>query len=143
MVWSRSSPGTNHAGPGSPVRLDPGSFKLRLPGGDAWVRVTTDAEVFDDHSESHEFPSPGGPLFEALAAQTTEGASASGAAAGHCWLVEAGEDGGACDMLVLTTDGARRVDSLGDLLGRLDRLPNGEGFDGPRHPGGSCVRRLA
>ena len=25
----------------------------------------------------------------------------------------------------------------------LDRLPNREGFDGPRHPEGSCVRRLA
>ena len=125
------------------ARLDPGSYKLRLPGGDAWVRVTTDAEVFDDHAESHEFLSPGGPLFEALAAPTPEGASASGAAAGHCWLVEAGGDGGACEMLVLTPDGARRVDSLGDLLERLDRLPDREGFDGPRHPEGSSVRRLA
>ena len=121
----------------------PALHKLRLPGGDAWVRVTTDAEVFDDHAESHEFLSPGGPLFEALAAPTPEGASASGAAAGHCWLVEAGGDGGACEMLVLTPEGARRVDSLGDLLERLDRLPDREGFDGPRHPEGSCVRRLA
>ncbi len=125
------------------ARLDLGSYKIRLPGGDAWVRVTTDAEVFDDHAESHEFLSPGGPLFEALAAPTPDGTSESGAAAGHCWLVEAGGDGGACEMHVLTTDGARRVDSLGDLLERLDRLPNREGFDGPRHPEGSCVRRLA
>ncbi len=46
-------------------------------------------------------------------------------------------------MHILTPDGARRVDSLGDLLGRLDRLPNGEGFDLTRHPEGSSVRRLA
>ena len=111
--------------------------------GDAWVRVTTDAEVFDDHAESHEFLSPGGPLFEALAAPTPEGTSESGMAAGHCWLVEAGGDGATCEMLVLTTDGARRVHSLGDLLALLDRLPDREGFDGPRHPEGSSVRRLA
>ncbi len=143
MVWSRSSRGTDHAGPGWPVWLDPGSFKLHLPGGDAWVRVTTDAEVFDDHAESHEFLFPGGHVFETLAAPTPEGASASGAAAGHCWLVEAGGDGGACDMLVLIPEGARRVHSLGDLLERLDRLPDREGFDSPRHPEGSRVHRLA
>ena len=86
---------------------------------------------------------PGGPTFDALAAPTPEGASAWGAAVGHCWLVEAGGVGATCEMLVLTPEGARRVDSLGDLLERLDRLPRCEAFDGPRHPGGSCVRRLA
>jgi hypothetical protein len=50
-----------------PARLDPGSYKLRLAGGDAWVRVTTVAEVFDEHAESHEFQSPGGAFFEGLA----------------------------------------------------------------------------
>ncbi len=86
---------------------------------------------------------PGGRFFEALAAPTPEGASASGAAVGHCWLVEGGGDGATCEMLILTPDGARRVDSPGDLLERLDRLPDRVGFDGPRHPGGSCARRLA
>jgi hypothetical protein len=47
------------------ARLAPGTYKLRLPGGEAWARGTTDAEVFDDHEESHEFLSPGGPFFEA------------------------------------------------------------------------------
>jgi hypothetical protein len=42
------------------ARLDPGSYKLRLPGGDACERVTTEAKVFDDHPERHEFLSPGG-----------------------------------------------------------------------------------
>jgi hypothetical protein len=125
------------------ARLDPGSYKLRLPGRDAWVRVTTDAEVFDDHPESHEFLSPGGPFFEALAAPPQECASASGAAAGHCWLVEADGGGGTCEMHVLAPEGPRRVDSLGDLLGRLDRLTNRKGFDGPRNPEGSSVRCLA
>ena len=48
-------------------RLDAGSYALRLPGMDEEVRVTTQAEVFDDHFESHEFLSPGGQLFEQLA----------------------------------------------------------------------------
>ena len=125
------------------ARLDPGSYKLRLPGGQAWVRVTTDAEVFDEHFDSHEFLSPGGPFFETLAAPTPKDASASGAAVGHCWLVESGGAGGACEMFVLTPDGARRVDSLGDLLERLNRLPNREGLDIPRQTEESCVRCLA
>jgi hypothetical protein len=62
-------PGTEMA------RLDPGSYKLRLPGGEAWVRVTTDAEVFEDHAESHEFLSPGGALFDGLATPKSEASS--------------------------------------------------------------------
>jgi len=121
-----------------------------------WLSV---AVGLDDHGEGHEFPSPGGPSFEAPAAPTqegappsgaavghcwlVEGASASGAAVGHCWLVEGGGDGGTCAMLVLTTEGARRVDCLGPPLEWSDRLTNREGFDGPRCPEGSRVRRLA
>jgi hypothetical protein len=59
------------------ARLDPGSYKLRLPGGEAWVRVTTDADVFEDHAESHEFLSPGGTCFEGLATPKSEDWSAS------------------------------------------------------------------
>jgi hypothetical protein len=56
---------------------------------------------------------------------------------------EAGGYGRTCEMFVLTPDGARRVDSLGDLPGRLDRPPDREGLDGPRHPEGACVLRPA
>ena len=88
-----------------------------------WVRVTTSADVFDDHFESHEFLSPGGPLFESLAAPSAEGSSAPGDGRGHCWLVESGGECGACEMIVLAPDGARRVDSLGDLLVPVGRSP--------------------
>ena len=39
---------------------------------DEEVRVTTQAEVFDDHFESHEFLSPGGRLFEQLVFDESE-----------------------------------------------------------------------
>ena len=56
--------------------LDAGSYALRLPGMDQEVRVTTQAEVFDDHFESHQFMSPGGSLFERIASGSlTDGQS--------------------------------------------------------------------
>jgi hypothetical protein len=76
------------------ARLDLGSYKLRLPGKDAWVRVTTDAEVFDDHAESHEFLSPGGSCFESLLTLRSEDTSVPRDGPGHCWLVERGGDAG-------------------------------------------------
>ena len=123
--------------------LDPGSYKLRLPGMASSFRVTTSADVFDDHFESNVFLSPGGTLFETLAAPTPEGALTSGAAVGHCWLVEAAREAGTCEMFVLTRDGATRVCSLGDLLERLDQVPNREGFEIPPNLEESSVRCLA
>jgi hypothetical protein len=101
--------------------LDPGSYKLRLPGGDAWVRVTADSEVFDDHAESHEFLSPGGAFFEGLATPKSEDSSVPREGLGHCWLVEQGGAGGTCEMFVATPEGPIPVHSLGDLLNRLSR----------------------
>ena len=46
-------------------RLDAGTYALRLPGMEQEVRVTTLAEVFDDHFESHQFLSPGGTALRA------------------------------------------------------------------------------
>ena len=112
-----SSPGAELA------PLDPGSYKLRLPGNDKWVRVTTSADVFDDHLDGHEFLSPGGCLFESLAEMTGVDASENGSAAGHCWLVQSPDDGKASEVLVLTQSGPERVRSLGELINDLDQLP--------------------
>ena len=98
------------------VRLDPGSYKLLVPGASGPVRVTTSAEVFDDHFESHEFLSPGGALFETLAGPSIDGGAAPGDVPGHCWLVEADQDAHSCEMIVLTPDGVTRVHSLGELI---------------------------
>jgi hypothetical protein len=122
------------------ARLEPGSYKLRLPGGEAWVRVTTGAEVFDDHAESHEFLSPGGIFFEGLATPKSEDLSAPSEGPGHCWLVEQGGDAGTCEMFVATSEGPTPVHSLGDLLDRLCRLSTAGTFDIAGQPPTSTVR---
>jgi hypothetical protein len=122
------------------VRLDPGSYKLRFPGGDAWVRVTTDAKVFDDHAEIHEFLSPGGIFFEGLATPKLEDSSVPRAGLGHCWLAEQGGDAGACEMFVATPEGPTPVQSLGDLLGCLSRPSTAEPFDIAGQPPSTSVR---
>jgi hypothetical protein len=127
-------PGTEMA------RLDPGSYKLRLPGGEAWVRVTTDAEVFDDHAESHEFLSPGGNFFESLATPKVDDASAPREGPGHCWLVVRGGDAGTCEMFVASPEGPTPVHSLGVLLDRLSRLSTAGTFDITGQPPSTSVR---
>jgi hypothetical protein len=106
-------PGTEMA------RLDPGSYKLRLPGGEAWVRVTTDADVFDEHAESHEFLSPGGAFFESLATPKSEDSSVPREGLGHCWLVEQGGD---AIGVRGSPEGPTPVRSLADLLEYLGSL---------------------
>ena len=69
--------------------MDAGSYALRLPGMDREVRVTTQAEVFDDHFESHQFLSPGGSLFEQIGSQCLTGEETGKVATeGKVWLVK-------------------------------------------------------
>lgn len=82
-------------------------------------------EVFDGHPESHVSPPPGGPYFEALAAP---GRGRVADRRGPAPLL-ACRVGGGCEMFATGPDGTRRGDSLGDLLGRPDRIP---GPGGPR-----------
>lgn len=46
--------------------LDSGSYAYSMPGYSKPIRVTTRAEVFDDHFESHDFLGPGNPIYEQL-----------------------------------------------------------------------------
>ena len=46
--------------------LDSGSYSFSMPGFPSAVRVTTRAETFDDHFESHEFLGPGNCIYEKL-----------------------------------------------------------------------------
>jgi hypothetical protein len=91
------------------ARPDPGPFKLHLPGGKAWVRVTTDAEVFDHHARSHEFLSPGGGFSEGLATPNVDDASAPREGPGRCWLVEQDGEVGRCEMFVGNSEGPTLV----------------------------------
>jgi hypothetical protein len=51
------------------------------------VRVTTKAEIFDDHFESHEFLSPGGPLFEQVASLCRTDDGGKDSSLGKVWIV--------------------------------------------------------
>jgi hypothetical protein len=82
--------------------------------------------------KSQEFLSPGGTLFETLAGPADASPAAPGEGPGHFWLVEGQENACAAEMKVLTPAGPARVESLGDLLDRLDRPPRSEA-DGRRH----------
>jgi hypothetical protein len=104
-------------------RLDPGSFALRLPGMDSKIRVTTSAEVFDDHFESHDFLSPGGEVFEAFTEVPDAPAVAAGDMKGQCWLIESDLAGHPCEVFVSTQHGLTRARTLGELINVLDQSP--------------------
>ncbi|HEY7423604.1 MAG TPA: helicase-related protein, partial [Gemmataceae bacterium] len=53
-------------------RLDVGSYSAQMPGMSEPLRVTTSAEVFDDHADSHVFLSPGGEWFDKLRPEAGE-----------------------------------------------------------------------
>jgi SNF2 family DNA or RNA helicase len=101
-------------------RLDPGSYGLRVPGMKDEIRVTTQAEVFDDHFESHEFMSPGGSLFEAIAGECLAGGDAPEAAGdGRMWVVR-DKQTGLCRFLAKRGSEVIQCDSLADLLKAVD-----------------------
>jgi hypothetical protein len=104
-------------------RLDPGSYALRLPGMDQEVRVTTQADVFDDHFESHEFLSPGGDLFEALASMSLgdEGQGRE-ATRGNVWLVR-NPSTRTYRFVARSGDAIVPVESLAGLLTTLTETP--------------------
>jgi hypothetical protein len=69
------------------------------------VRVTSNAEVFDGHTEGHAFLSLDRAFFEGLATPKPEDPSAPCENPGHCWLVEPGGDAGTCGVFVATSEG--------------------------------------
>lgn len=97
-------------------RLDPGSYALRLPGMKTKVRVTTRAEVFDDHFESHDFLAPGGALFQEIAEEANGGVSHIDGPEGPCWMSQPSDGRAPAEMFIRTPDGPRRIESLIELL---------------------------
>jgi hypothetical protein len=97
-------------------RLDAGSYGLRLPGMNQEIRVTTQAEVFDDHFESHQFMSPGGSLFEGIAAAGVGGSDEGKAAGdGKVWMIE-DRATGICRFVALSGGQVEQCDGLGQIL---------------------------
>src|SRR5271157_1820104 len=94
--------------------LDLRTYAASLPGMEERIRVTTSAQVFDDHVESHQFFSPGGRLFERVEREGA-GSELSEAATGICWLVRA-EGEQQHRFVVMTSTGPLEIKSLAGLL---------------------------
>ena len=80
------------------------------------VRVTTQAEVFDDHFESHQFMSPGGSLFEEIAcARAGDSEEGKSAGEGKVWMIE-DRATGTCRFMALRGGQVERCDGLAQML---------------------------
>ncbi len=123
--------------PGVEVRpLDVGSYAMKIPGFDKELRITTSADVFDDHFESHDFLSPGGRVFELLAdsvGKADEPVKAE--TAGRIWLVQK-KDSDVVQFYVRRDDGFTVIYSFDELLQALDDVT-------PPVPFGSNVDDMA
>jgi ERCC4-related helicase len=119
--------------------LDLRSYAASLPGMIERVRVTTSAQVFDDHVESHEFFSPGGRLFERVEREEA-GSEPSESTTGVCWLIQREEEQKS-RFVVNTADGPQEVSSLKALLDTLPHLGPPREFPDDRWPNATvrCV----
>jgi len=93
--------------------LDAGSYALSIPGFAEPVRVTTRAEIFDDHFESHAFLGPGNPIYERLVVELANGDERPDATIGTSGEVH----------WKTSTTPPREIDSLDDLLSQSDDHP--------------------
>ena len=109
--------------------LDPGSYALKLPGFPEAIRVTTSAEVFEDLSDSHEFLSPGGRVFETLAPEALPDHSEDGK--GHVWIRESSRE-----VVAATEGGDRKVSTLQDLLEVTGQIGTAKTPEGAQEEGG-------
>ena len=94
--------------------LDAGSYGIGLPGGD-FIRVTTDAKVFDFSADNHQLFSPGGEVFDSFRADSPPVANGS---SGVAWLLR--RPGSGPEFVVATRFGLRRVETFGELLAAMD-----------------------
>jgi len=104
--------------------LDPGSYAVSMPGMQEPARGTTSAEVFEDHPESMVFLSPGGQLFEEIAALAASDAEHGEGDVGVCWITP-GADAAGSRFLFRTRHGVRCVERLGELLALLPEAEPG------------------
>ncbi len=91
--------------------LDPGSYGIGLPGGEA-TRITTDAGVFEFSSDNFQLFSRGGDAFRAFCVNG-DGGSAEGR--GIAWMVQ--RPGIAAEFVEATQFGPRTVGSFEETPG--------------------------
>jgi hypothetical protein len=113
--------------------LDLQTYAARLPGMPAPIRLTTSAGVFEESSDSHQFFSPGGYLFTALAHWSDSGLSAE-PQPGICWLLR-DQRGNPVTFVVNTDAGFCQANSLSSLLTALARPGSPAPFPSADWPG--------
>ncbi|MBV8844924.1 MAG: DEAD/DEAH box helicase family protein [Bryobacterales bacterium] len=113
--------------------LDARTYAARLPGLPEPIRVTTSADVFEESSDNHEFFSPGGQLFGALA-RCADSSLSREPQPGICWLLR-DQSGRPVTFVVNTEAGFYRADSLTALLTALSRPAPPEPFPAVDWPG--------
>ncbi|MFB3785975.1 MAG: DEAD/DEAH box helicase [bacterium] len=100
--------------------LDPFSYSVQIPGMSYPIRATTDADIFDDHCENHEFLSPEGRLFSSILDGYVTLEDISEDPAGHFWLIEP-EKSGEWEFLGVVNGKIQRITTLQDLLEILEQ----------------------
>jgi len=112
--------------------LDLRTYAAALPGIPERIRVTTSAQVFDDHVESHEFFSPGAHLFERVEREEVASELLE-STTGVCWLIQT-EGEQQSRFVVNTANGPQEVSSLRALLDNLPHLGPPGAFSEDRWP---------
>ncbi len=112
--------------------LDASSYAARLPGMAELVRVTTSPAVFEFSGDNHQLFSPGGELFEHLAAYDNEEPVAE-PQRGVCWLLR-DRAGRPVAFLVHTREGFHRADTLEALIQLLNRAAPPAPFPAAQYP---------
>jgi ERCC4-related helicase len=100
-------------------RLDAGSYALRMPGMTEEIRVTTRAEVFDDHFESHDFMSPGSQVFSRLSPTIDAGRPDAVQGEGRIWRIDK-RDEATCRYVALRNGEPAPCNCLRDLIGSFE-----------------------
>ncbi len=108
--------------------LDFKTYAVQMPGMPQAIRVTTNADVFDDHFDSHEFLSPGGTFFTKIKNSFIPTEDSPILDEGYMWLIQP-DNGGYCEFVVSTQDGIQRINSLFGLLERIKKMGNSSLLD--------------
>ena len=96
--------------------LDPGSYAIGLPGGEA-IRVTTDREVFDFSADNFQLFSPGGVAFNAF---STAGVETGASGFGVAWMLQ--RPTGEPEFVVATLYGPRTISTFEELIAALNQI---------------------
>lgn len=101
--------------------LDSGSYSFSMPGFPSAVRVTTRAETFDDHFESHEFLGPGNRIYDQLVSDMSD--QPGDPQPPQCGNESLIEDGSNMVQWTNGNNGPSEIQTLSELLNQSENNP--------------------